>query len=56
MALLKTIALIFIIGYAIAIVVLYALQKRLIFYPGRLSPDYKFSTTEHAEDQRTFLP
>ena len=50
MPLIKSIALIFIIGYAIAIVVLYALQKRLIFYPGRLSHDYKFSTTEHAEE------
>lgn len=50
MPLLKTIALIIIIGYAITIVVLYSLQKRLIFYPGRLSPDYKFSTSNNAEE------
>lgn len=50
MALLKTIALIFVIGYAITVIALYLLQKRLIFYPGRLSPDYKFSTTNSAEE------
>ncbi|HEU5146570.1 MAG TPA: alpha/beta hydrolase [Chryseosolibacter sp.] len=50
MIFLKTIAYIIIIGYVIAIVVLYLLQKRLIFYPGRLSPDYKFSIANSAEE------
>lgn len=50
MAFLKTIAIIIIFGYVIAIVVLFLLQKRLIFYPGRLSPDYKFSTANGAEE------
>jgi len=50
MALLKTIALIFVIGYAIAVIVLYSLQKKLIFYPGKLAPDYKFSMTEESEE------
>lgn len=50
MIFLKTIAYIVIIGYVIAIIVLYLLQKRLIFYPGRLSPDYKFSMTNNADE------
>lgn len=50
MALLKTIALIFIVGYATALFVLYLLQKKLIFYPGKISPEYKFSTTNGAEE------
>lgn len=50
MAFLKTITIIIIICYVIAIVVLCSLQKRLIFYPGRLSPEYKFSSANNAEE------
>ena len=46
----KTIAFIFIIGYVIAIVLLYALQRRLIFYPGRLPSNYEFSTARYGQE------
>ena len=49
MILLKTLALIILFCYAIVIVVLYSLQKKLIFYPGRLSADYKFTATNAEE-------
>ena len=39
---LKTIAWIVIIVYVMVVALLYALQARLIFYPGRLEPDFKF--------------
>jgi uncharacterized protein len=50
MAILKAIAVIFVLGYAIVLVALYSLQKKLIFYPGKLASDYKLSTTEEAEE------
>lgn len=38
----KTIAWIIVILYGMVVVLLYTLQTRLIFYPGRLGPDFKF--------------
>lgn len=39
---LKVIAWIFVIFYGMAVILLYTLQTRLIFYPGSLAPDFKF--------------
>ena len=50
MAALKAIAWFIVIAYAIIIVLLYTLQRRLIFYPGILSRDYKFDTGENGEE------
>lgn len=53
MVILKTIAWIFIVLYVTVVVLLYTLQSRLIFYPGKLSADYRFRLRPH--DRELFL-
>lgn len=50
MNLLKAIAWGVIIIYLLALTLLYLLQTKLIFYPGRLAPDYKFKLNGYAEE------
>lgn len=50
MNILKTIAWTIVIFYVVVILLLYALQTKLIFYPGKLSPDYKFKTRDPAHE------
>lgn len=50
MNLLKTIAGAIIILYALVLILLYVLQTKLIFYPGRLAQDYKFKADGNAEE------
>lgn len=50
MVILKAIAWFIIIAYAVVIVVLYTLQRRLIFHPGSLTPDYRFKTEAGGEE------
>lgn len=47
---LKTIAWVFVILYGIVIVLLYTLQTRFIFYPGRLEPDFKFKLGDNTSE------
>jgi uncharacterized protein len=50
MAALKGLAWFIVIAYAIIVILLYTLQRRLIFYPGILSADYKFETGDNCEE------
>ena len=50
MAILKSIAWFVIIAYAVIVIVLYTLQRKLIFYPGVLARDYKFNTEDGTEE------
>jgi fermentation-respiration switch protein FrsA (DUF1100 family) len=50
MGVLKIIAWAIVIGYGLILIVLYALQSRLIFYPGILPPDFKFRLVPGAEE------
>ena len=50
MEILKIVAWTIVILYAIAITLLYTLQTRLIFYPGRLSEDYEFDRGREGEE------
>jgi fermentation-respiration switch protein FrsA (DUF1100 family) len=51
---LKMLAGIVIVLYVVVIVVLYTLQSRLIFFPGKLPPDFKFTARDDC--QELFLP
>lgn len=46
----KVIAWIFVIVYGVVVILLYTLQVRLIFYPGRLDPDFKFRLGEDDDE------
>lgn len=50
MNLLKLIAWAIIILYVLVLILLYALQTKLIFYPGRLAQDYKFKSDGYPEE------
>ena len=50
MNILKTIAWTIVIIYVVVIFLLYTLQTKLIFYPGKLTPDYKFNTRDPAHE------
>jgi len=50
MKILKGIAYAVLILYGIVLVSLYFLQTRLIFYPGRLSKEFKFKLGDHGEE------
>lgn len=50
MVLLKAMAWLVIGAYLIAVVLLYTLQRRLIFHPGTLPQDYKFKTETGGEE------
>ena len=50
MSVVKSIAWIFVILYGLVIILFYTLQARLIFYPGRLDPDFKFRLEPTGEE------
>ena len=50
MAAFKGLAWFMVIAYAIIVILLYTLQRRLIFYPGTLSRDFRFETGEYGEE------
>jgi fermentation-respiration switch protein FrsA (DUF1100 family) len=50
MHVLKIITSILLGAYSLVIVLLYVFQSRLIFYPGKLSPDFKFAPESHGEE------
>lgn len=50
MSTLKIIAWIFVIVYGMVAALLYTLQTRLIFYPGRLAPDFRFRLGDDDEE------
>lgn len=50
MTILKSIAWFIVIAYAVIVILLYTLQRRLIFYPGVLPRDYKFNTEDRTEE------
>ena len=50
MNILKIVAWTIIIIYVVVVILLYTLQARLIFYPGKLSQNYKFKTGTGAEE------
>lgn len=50
MIILKYIALTIIVTYVVAALLLFVFQTRLIFYPGKLSKDYKFRTVPLREE------
>lgn len=47
---LKTLALVIVVLYLVVVVILYVLQTRLIFYPGRLSPSFRFNGSGFGEE------
>lgn len=51
---LKIVAAIAVLLYGLVIVALYALQSRLIFFPGKLPPGFKFTASRNC--QELFLP
>lgn len=47
---LKILALVIIVLYTVVLVILYVLQTRLIFYPGKLPPAFRFSSRVFGEE------
>ncbi len=50
MQILKSLATIIVAIYGVVVILLYLLQTRLIFYPGKLSKDFRFNLEANAEE------